>query len=85
MPRPFVYHLDDFRQGLSVEAFRLFSLLDELQLITAEAKHSLAQCCASALPSMIDPAQVLRLVVFDCLEQMANDPATKFVILPAGR
>lgn len=69
MPRPFVYHLDDFRTALSPSGFRLFALLDELSLLSHDAKHALAQLCASAMPSTVTHADVFLLVLTDGIER----------------
>lgn len=70
MSRHLVYHLDDFRTALTADAFRVFALLDELGALTEDFKFSLAQCCASALPGMVDHSAVLKLFVQDGLFQM---------------
>lgn len=85
MPSHLVFHLDDFRTALSPDAFRVFALLDSLDALSEDFKHSLAQCCASALPGMIDHQAVLRLFVQDGLFQMFSDPAGRAALLQAIR
>lgn len=77
MSQSIVFHLDDFRVGLTSDAFRVFALLDELELLSDDFKHALAQCCASAPPSTIWPEDVIRLLVQDGICQMFGDPANR--------
>ena len=81
MPQALVFHLDDFRDGLTPDAFRVFAILDELNCWSLPAKHSLAQCCASALPGTIDHGAVLRLFVNDAIVQAAADPNERKILL----
>ena len=85
MPRDLIYHLDDFRHAMTPEAFRVFAVLDQLQLISADAKHSLAQCCASSLPSTVEPQAVMQLIVIDGIHQLlAYSPDTFRAITRRG-
>lgn len=77
MPRDLIYHLDDFRHAMTPDAFRVFAVLDQQNLVSADAKHSLAQCCASALPSTVEPQAVMQLLVVDGIHQLlAASPET---------
>lgn len=74
MAKHLIFHLDDFRAALTEDAFRLFALLDQQRLLSEDAKHSLAQCCASALPGTIEPKAVFMLVVAECICDYLGSP-----------